>query len=69
MLDKDRFHRYNVTVDNMIKINVAEIKKRLVGSESFQYDLVPAQLNLSPEDADLEGHILVEGENFPTGEM
>ena len=53
----------------MIKINVAEIKKRLVGSESFQYDLVPAQLNLSPEDADLEGHILVEGENFPTGEM
>ena len=46
----------------MIKINVAEIKKRLTGSESFQYDLAPSQLNLTPEDADLEGRILVEGE-------
>ena len=53
----------------MIKINVAEIKKRLVGSESFQYDLAPAQLNLSPEDADLEGHILVEGELSNGGDV
>lgn len=45
----------------MIKINVAEIKKRLTGSEAFQYDLTPAQLDLTPDDAPLEGNIQVEG--------
>ena len=45
----------------MIKINVAEIKKRLTGSESFQYTLTPAQLDLLPEDAPLEGNIEVKG--------
>ena len=53
----------------MIKINVAEIKKRLTGSESFQYDLAPSQLNLTPEDADLEGRILVEGEISNGGDV
>jgi uncharacterized protein len=30
----------------MIKINVAEIKKRLVGKKDFSYELKPAELNI-----------------------
>ncbi len=41
----------------MIKINVAEIKKQLIGSTSYHYDLSPADLDLSREDADLTGPI------------
>ena len=45
----------------MIKINVAEIKKKLVGSESFQYTLTGKELNILPEDAELQGPITIEG--------
>ncbi len=61
MLDKGPFCSYNVTVDTMIKINVAEIKKSLVGSESFQYTLSGKDLDITLEDADLSGPIQVEG--------
>lgn len=61
MLDKGPSCSYNITVDTMIKINVAEIKKSLVGSESFQYTLQGKDLDITPEDADLTGPIRVDG--------
>jgi uncharacterized protein len=41
----------------MIKINVAEIKKQLIGSASYHYELKPKDLDLSREDVDLTGPI------------
>ena len=32
----------------MIKINVAEIKKRLVGEKTLAYELSPAELEIEP---------------------
>lgn len=45
----------------MIKINVAEIKKRLVGKKSFAYDLSPEELEISGEEMLLLGDVHAEG--------
>lgn len=45
----------------MIKLNVVEIKKKLVGEKSFRFELEPKELNLTPEDLPVVGKITVEG--------
>ncbi len=45
----------------MIKLNVVEIKKKLVGEKSFQFELEPKELNLMPDDLPVVGKIMVEG--------
>ena len=45
----------------MIKLNVAAIKKNLVGELSFQFDLEPSELNLTPKVIDIIGTIRVDG--------
>lgn len=45
----------------MIKINVAEIKKRLVGKKNFFYELKPAELNITEADLPLTGIVTVKG--------
>ena len=45
----------------MIKINVAEIKKRLVGKKDFSYELKPAELNITEADLPLTGTVTVKG--------
>lgn len=44
----------------MIKINVAEIKKRLVGKKTFTYDLTPAELEITDEMS-ITGTVRTEG--------
>lgn len=45
----------------MLKLNVAEIKKNLVGESSFQFFLRPKELGLSQEELPVVGNIEVEG--------
>lgn len=45
----------------MIKLNVVEIKKKLVGEKSFQFELEPEELDLTPDDLAVVGKITVEG--------
>lgn len=45
----------------MLKINVAEIKKKLVGEKSFDFSLSPKELDLTEEDLQLVGNIEVKG--------
>lgn len=45
----------------MIKLNVAEIKKNLVGESSFHYELQPADLDIKPDELNVVGKIFVEG--------
>ncbi len=53
----------------MIKINVAEIKKRLVGAKSLDFDLEPAELEISPEELAIEGTVRCEGEITNAGDV
>ena len=45
----------------MIRINVAEIKKRLVGSKTFAYELTPDELDITDTDLKVTAPIQVEG--------
>lgn len=45
----------------MIKINVAEIKKRLVGKRNFAYDLTAEELEISKDELALIGDVHTEG--------
>ncbi|MDD4319969.1 MAG: DUF177 domain-containing protein [Acidaminococcaceae bacterium] len=45
----------------MIKLNVVEIKKKLVGEKYFRFELEPKELNLTPDDLPIVGKIMVEG--------
>lgn len=45
----------------MIRINVAEIKKRLVGSKTFAYELTPDELDITDTDLRVTAPIQVEG--------
>ena len=42
----------------MIRINVAEIKKRLVGSKTFAYELTPDELDITDTDLKVTAPIL-----------
>ncbi len=53
----------------MIKINVAEIKKRLVGAKTLVFDLEPAELEISKEDLDIKGLVRCEGEITNAGDV
>ena len=45
----------------MIKVNVAEIKKRLVGEKTLAYDLEPSELEITADDLDVIGGIRLDG--------
>lgn len=45
----------------MIRINVAEIKKRLVGTKDFSYELTPDELNITEADLKVFAPIILEG--------
>ncbi len=45
----------------MIRINVAEIKKRLVGSKTFAYELTPDELDITDTDLKVTAPIRLEG--------
>lgn len=45
----------------MIRINVAEIKKRLVGSKMFAYELTPDELDITDTDLNVTAPIQLEG--------
>ena len=45
----------------MIRINVAEIKKRLVGSKTFAYELTPDELDITDTDLKVMAPIHLEG--------
>lgn len=53
----------------MIKINVAEIKKRLVGEKTFTYDLTPEELEITAEELQLLGDAKVQGKISNTGDV
>lgn len=53
----------------MIKINVAGIKKQLTGQKSFQYDVLPAELDLGTADLPVKGLIHIEGRISNTGDV
>ena len=53
----------------MIKLNVAEIKKRLVGKTDFHFQVDAKELNLSEEDLAVRGPIFVDGEISNAGDV
>ncbi len=53
----------------MIKINVAEIKKRLVGKKEFSYELKPAELNIAETDLPIAGTVTVTGTISNAGDV
>ena len=53
----------------MIKVNVAEIKRRLVGEKALAYDLDTAELNLTADDLDVVGSVRCEGRISNAGDV
>lgn len=53
----------------MIKINVAEIKKRLVGEKTLAYELSPAELEITPEELVVDGTVNLEGTMSNAGDV
>ncbi len=53
----------------MIKINVAQIKKRLVSKKELAYDLEAAELGIKPEEMDLNGPVRLEGSMSNVGDV
>ncbi len=53
----------------MIKINVAEIKKRLVGEKTLAYELSPAELEIKPSELLIEGTVKLKGNISNTGDV
>ena len=45
----------------MIRINVAEIKKRLVGSKEFSYELMPDELGITEADLKITAPVVLKG--------
>ena len=45
----------------MIRINVAEIKKRLVGSKEFSYELTPDELEITEADLKITAPVVLKG--------
>ena len=45
----------------MIRINVAEIKKRLVGSKEFSYELTPDELGITEADLKITAPVVLKG--------
>ena len=53
----------------MIKVNVAEIKKRLVGQKTFAFDLAPEELEISSAEMEILGTIRTEGSISNAGDV
>ena len=53
----------------MIKINVAQIKKRLVGEKPLAFDLEPAELEISPEEMGIIGTVKLVGSMSNAGDV
>ncbi|HIU63528.1 MAG TPA: DUF177 domain-containing protein [Candidatus Avacidaminococcus intestinavium] len=53
----------------MIKLNVAEIKKRLVGKKDFRFELKPEELELTKNELPLTGLVYVEGNIANAGDV
>lgn len=53
----------------MIKINVAEIKKHLIGSKTFQLNVEPAELDITAADLALKGKVQIEGALSNVGDV
>lgn len=53
----------------MIKINVAQIKKRLVGEKSFAFELTPAELEISPQEMAIDGTVQLTGSISNAGDV
>ena len=53
----------------MIKINVAEIKKHLTGSKSFQLEAEPAELDITVADLPLKGNVRIVGAMSNAGDV
>lgn len=53
----------------MIKINVAEIKKHLTGSKTFQLNVEPAELDITAADLVLTGKVRIEGTLSNVGDV
>lgn len=55
--------------EKMIKINVAEIRKKLVGERTFNYDLEPAELEISSEELKIIGDVPTKGKMSNVGDV
>ena len=53
----------------MIKINVAQIKKRLVGEKALAFELDPAELEISPSEMEIIGTVKLEGSMSNAGDV
>lgn len=53
----------------MIRINVAEIKKRLVGEKTFTYDLTPEELEIKSDELAVEGAVKTVGRMSNAGDV
>lgn len=53
----------------MIKINVAQIKKRLVGEKPLAFDLESAELEISPEEMGIIGTVKLVGSISNAGDV
>ena len=53
----------------MIKVNVAEIKKSLVGSKKLGYEVIPKELELSPRDLEIVGSVRFTGTLTNVGDV
>jgi uncharacterized protein len=53
----------------MIKINVAQIKKRLVGKKDLAFALEPSELEITPEEMAIEGTVELEGNISNAGDV
>lgn len=53
----------------MIKINVAQIKKRLVGEKSLAFELTAAELEISPQEMAIDGTVQLTGSISNAGDV
>lgn len=55
--------------EKMIKLNVAEIRKKLVGERAFNYELEPSELEISSEELELIGAVQAAGRMSNVGDV
>ena len=55
--------------EKMIKINVAEIRRKLVGERTFDFALEPAELEISAEELDIAGTVAARGKMSNVGDV
>ena len=53
----------------MIQINVAQIKRRLVGEKPLAFNLAPSELEINPSEMAVVGDIRMEGSISNTGDV